>query len=121
MVMADLLSDVGYAVSRVESGHGAILLLEHSEFDVIVSDWNMDDGNGADIYRWIVQSKPHLAERVVKIAGKLREAFGEKVIIIGFSSHDTEADRQRAQEAGFNHYLPKPVEIKEIERLLQSH
>jgi CheY-like chemotaxis protein len=73
MVIADLLSEAGYAVSRVESGHGAILLLEHSEFDVIVSDWNMDDGNGADIYRWIMQTKPHLAERVVFLADEEAE------------------------------------------------
>src|SRR6185436_16798124 len=73
MAMADLLSDAGYAVSRVDSGHGAILLLEHSEFDVIVSDWNMDDGSGADIYRWIVQSKPWLADRVVFLADEVSE------------------------------------------------
>jgi CheY-like chemotaxis protein len=70
MVMADLFFDAGYAVSRVDSGHGAILLLENAEFDVIVTDWNMDDGSGADIYRWIVQVKPWLAERVVFLAGE---------------------------------------------------
>ena len=68
MVMADLLGEAGFAVSRVESGHGAILLLEHGEFDVIVADWNMDDGNGADVYRWIALTKPWLAERVVFLA-----------------------------------------------------
>jgi CheY-like chemotaxis protein len=73
MAMADLFSEAGYAVSRVDSGHGAILLLEHSEFDVIVSDWNMDDGNGADVYRWIVQSKPWLADRVVFLADEESE------------------------------------------------
>jgi CheY-like chemotaxis protein len=65
MVMSDLLAGAGFAVSWVESGHGAILLLEHEDFDVIVTDWNMDDGNGADVYRWIAQVKPWLAERVV--------------------------------------------------------
>jgi CheY-like chemotaxis protein len=68
MVMSDLFTDAGYAVSRVDNGHGAILLLEHHDFDVIVTDWNMDDGNGADIYRWLVQVKPWLAERVVFLA-----------------------------------------------------
>jgi two-component system chemotaxis response regulator CheY len=68
MVMADLLNEAGYAVSRVDSGHGAILLLENEEFDVIVTDWNMDDGNGADVYRWILLSKPWLADRVVFLA-----------------------------------------------------
>jgi CheY-like chemotaxis protein len=66
--MAGLLADAGYAVSRVDSGHGAIVLLDHEEFDVIVADWNMDDGNGADVYRWIAQVKPWLAERVVFLA-----------------------------------------------------
>jgi CheY-like chemotaxis protein len=68
MAMAELFGDAGYAVSRVDSGHGAILLLEHEDFDAIVTDWNMDDGNGADIYRWVVQVKPWLAERVVFLA-----------------------------------------------------
>jgi CheY-like chemotaxis protein len=68
MVMADLFADAGYAVSRVDSGHGAILLLQHSDFDVIVTDWNMDDGSGADLYRWVAQVKPWLAERVVFLA-----------------------------------------------------
>jgi len=65
VAMAELLGDAGYAVSRVDSGHGAIQLLEHEDFDVIVTDWNMDDGNGADMYRWIAQVKPWLTERVV--------------------------------------------------------
>jgi CheY-like chemotaxis protein len=73
MVMADLFGDAGYAVSKVESGHGAILLLEHSEFDVIVTDWNMDDGSGADVYRWILTVKPWLAERVVFLADEESE------------------------------------------------
>jgi len=68
VAMAELLADAGYAVSRVDNGHGAILLLEHQDFDVIVTDWNMDDGNGADIYRWIEQVKPWLCERVVFLA-----------------------------------------------------
>ena len=68
MVMADLFTEAGYAVSRVDSGHGAIVLLQHEEFDAIVTDWNMDDGSGADVYRWITQTKPHLAKRVVFLA-----------------------------------------------------
>jgi CheY-like chemotaxis protein len=68
VAMAELLADAGYAVSRVDSGHGAIQLLSHEDFDVIVADWNMDDGTGADLYRWVAQVKPWLAERVVFLA-----------------------------------------------------
>jgi CheY-like chemotaxis protein len=70
MVMADLLEQAGYAVSRVESGRAASTLLEHDEFDVIVVDWNMDDGSGADLYRWLCEYRPWLAERVVFLSGE---------------------------------------------------
>jgi CheY-like chemotaxis protein len=69
MVMADLFADAGYTVSKVESGNAAIAQLEKEDFDVIVTDWHMDEGSGADIYRWIVLSKPWLAERVVFLSG----------------------------------------------------
>ncbi len=69
MVMADLFSDSGYSVTRVESGHRAITQLEQDDFDVIVADWNMDDGSGADVYRWLREYKPWLAERVVFLSG----------------------------------------------------
>ena len=35
------------------SGHAAIVLLAHEDFDAIVADWQMDDGNGADVFRWL--------------------------------------------------------------------
>lgn len=68
MVMGDLLGE-SYAVTRVESGHGAITLLATEDFDAIVLDWHMDDGNGADVYRWIIANKPQLADRVVFLSG----------------------------------------------------
>lgn len=70
MVMADLFGEAGYAVTKVESGHGAILMLEEEEFDAVVVDWHMDGGNGADVYRWIITTKPWLADRVVFLSGE---------------------------------------------------
>jgi len=52
-VMAELFQDAGYGVVRVESGFGAIAILENEDFDVIVSDWHMDGGDGAELFRWI--------------------------------------------------------------------
>ncbi len=63
--MAHLLNDQGYAVTQMESGNQAIDMLDFKDFDTIVSDWHMHDGSGADLYRWIMQHKPHLAARVV--------------------------------------------------------
>ena len=70
MVMANLLEDAGYQVRKLDNGRAAIKLLEAEEdFDAIITDWQMDEGSGADIYRWIVRTKPWLAERVVFLSG----------------------------------------------------
>ena len=66
--MAHLLNAQGYAVTQMESGNQAIEMLNFKDFDTIVADWQMHDGSGADLYRWIVQHKPHLAGRVVFLA-----------------------------------------------------
>ena len=49
----------------MESGNQAIELLELRAFDIIVCDWHMHDGGGADVYRWLIKHKPHLASRIV--------------------------------------------------------
>lgn len=63
--MTDVLIATGYAVVSCESGNSAIAMLEHASFDAIVVDWHMDDGSGADVYRWLERHRPELAERVV--------------------------------------------------------
>lgn len=68
MVMGDLLGQT-YSVTRAENGNDAIAQLATEDFDAIVLDWHMDGGNGADVYRWIIEHKPQLAERVVFLSG----------------------------------------------------
>ncbi|HEU0032660.1 MAG TPA: response regulator [Kofleriaceae bacterium] len=70
MVMAEVLSDSGYAVTRVETGAAAIAQLEHDDFDAIVTDWHMDEVSGAEIHRWARDYKPWLAERFVFLSGE---------------------------------------------------
>jgi DNA-binding response OmpR family regulator len=65
VVMAELLTQAGYAVSQVDSMKAAIELAEFRDFDVIVIDWRMHDGTGLDLYKWISTHKTHLASRVV--------------------------------------------------------
>lgn len=64
-VMAELLTQAGYAVSQVDSARAAMELCEFRDFDVIVVDWRMHDGTGLDLYQWIQTNKTHLAPRVV--------------------------------------------------------
>ena len=52
-------------MTSVDSTKKAIELVEFRDFDVIVADWRMYDGGGKELYKWIVQHKPHLTARVV--------------------------------------------------------
>lgn len=64
-VMAGWFTEVGFRVTTVDSGNAAIDRLAAQEFDVIVTDWQMEDGSGAELYRWI---KTHKADHVDKVA-----------------------------------------------------
>jgi CheY-like chemotaxis protein len=68
LAMAELLTSSGYLVVDVEGGRAAQRALEQRDFDAIITDWHTHDGSGAELYRWIVSSKPHLAGRVVFLA-----------------------------------------------------
>ena len=63
--MAQVLRDLGFRVTAVESGNAAIAQLEDDDFDVILAAWHMADGSGADLHRWILTAKPWIVERLV--------------------------------------------------------
>ena len=67
-VMAELLTESGYLVVQADGGRAAQRALEARDFDAIVADWHMHDGSGAELYRWLLKARPHLAARVVFLA-----------------------------------------------------
>jgi len=67
-VMADWFTAVGFRVTTVDSGNAAIAELEEGRFDVIVTDWQMDDGSGAELHRWITANQPEHVDRIAILA-----------------------------------------------------
>ena len=74
--MSELLGELGYAVTAVETGNAAIARVDLEDFDAIVTDWHMDDGNGGDLFRWLITRKPWLADRVVFLSGDESDEVG---------------------------------------------
>jgi CheY-like chemotaxis protein len=72
-VMAELIEKHGFRVVRAESGGVAVERIEAQSFDVIVCDWQMDGGGGAEVYGWLKANKPWLADRVVFLSGGERD------------------------------------------------
>ena len=42
------------------------------------------------------------------------------MVLVALSGYNQESNRQQALEAGFDHYLVKPVSVEELEALLAS-
>lgn len=68
-VMAQMLDDVGFTVTACESGNAAIAHLEDGEFAVVVTDWYMPDGTGAELHAWLADQQPWMLDRLVILTG----------------------------------------------------
>jgi CheY-like chemotaxis protein len=83
------LKAVGYQVFVATDMASALSLASAVEFDVLLSDLALPDGNGWELMKRLS------AERYVRA--------------IAISAHNSPADLQRSVEAGFIEHLPKPL------------
>jgi two-component system CheB/CheR fusion protein len=97
-----LLQYAGYEVVTVYSGQQALAAAQAASFDVVVSDIGMPGMNGYE-----------LAER---LRGSDRYRATPMIAVTGFSMYD---DRDRALAAGFNAFLTKPVNPRDLISLVE--
>jgi two-component system, chemotaxis family, CheB/CheR fusion protein len=83
------LSTIGYKVFVATDMASALALAAAVEFDVLLSDLGLPDGNGWELLKQLS------AERRIRA--------------IAFSGYNSPADRQRSVEAGFLEHLAKPL------------
>jgi CheY-like chemotaxis protein len=97
------LDSLGH-VARVEHDPmRAISAVQEGRFDVFVLDIGLPVLDGYSLAR---QLRAHAGGRQAKY-----------VALTGYGSDN---DRQRGEEAGFDHYLVKPADLDELARLLQN-
>jgi PAS domain S-box-containing protein len=93
-------------VKSASSVSEALAVAALEEFDVVISDIGLPDGNGNDLFMNLRKRSPHL----------------KGIALTGFGM---EEDVARNQEVGFVTHLTKPVSIQALEgalrRLLQEH
>jgi CheY-like chemotaxis protein len=53
-------------------------------------------------------------------ARQIREALGDRVVLIALSGWAQEDDKRRARSAGFDHHLTKPADPEALEELIAS-
>ena len=89
----------GFAITKAGSGEEAIGLLQRLHFDLVITDFKMNDIDGV---------------QVMNMAKKLHPEI-EVIIITGFATVPSAVD---AMSRGAFYYLPKPIKLDELYSLI---
>ena len=103
-VLRQLLAEVGFAINEADSGDAALRLMRSRRFDGVISDIRMTGKDGNAFCRE-VRSDAALA----------------KTVMVASSASVYDGDRQAAECAGFDDFVPKPVKEQELFRVLERH
>jgi DNA-binding response OmpR family regulator len=99
--MSMLLEALGHEVRTEHDGPRALASIDDFKPDVVVLDIGLPGMSGFDVAREM----------------RKRDAT-KSVLLLALTGWGSEADRQSALDAGFDHHLTKPVAIDALEALL---
>ena len=89
------LKAVGYEVFVATDIASALTLAKAVQFDLLLSDLILPDGNGWDLMKTLHARHP-------------------RIPAIAFSGHNSVEDLQRSAQAGFSEHLPKPLDPERL-------
>jgi CheY-like chemotaxis protein len=99
-IISRLLSTRGYHIQIANDMGSALRLAQQMQFDLLVSDLGLPDGDGLDLMR-----------QLGKTCGPRRG--------IALSGYGMEHDLARSREAGFLEHLTKPVDLSKLEEAIE--
>ncbi len=102
-VLGKLFEALGQEVATAGDADAALKLARARRPHVIFSDIAMPNVNGYELARRL-RSEPGL----------------EGCTLVALTGYSQDGDRQRAQDAGFDHYLVKPVSIEALQDMLAA-
>ncbi|MEI7460370.1 MAG: response regulator [Pirellula sp.] len=103
LMLSTLLKAAGHDVQTASDGRTAISVALDFEPNAVLMDNSMPGMSGLEV------------AKQMRLEPKLKDA-----ILIALTGHGDEADRQRSFEAGFDHHLVKPADIRVIRELLKT-
>lgn len=99
--LASLLQLLGYELQTAADGLRGLDTAERFRPDCVVLDIDLPGLDGLDIARRL-----------------RREPWGRETLLIATTGWDREEDRSAAMVAGFDHFLPKPLNLDALIALL---
>ena len=101
--LAELMRMQGFAVEIALDGNAALASAETRRPAVVLLDLGLPGLDGYEV-----------ARRLRQLPG-----LGE-ALVVALSGYGRDEDRRRGREAGIDHYLVKPVELRELEKVLAN-
>lgn len=98
-VLLKVLSNRNYKVTEADSAGKAAALAIENQFDLIISDIGLPDGDGYELFRTIREKSPSI----------------KGIALTGYGAKD---DFARSKDSGFDAQLTKPVKIQALEAAL---
>ena len=95
------LSSDGWDVTPALNAKTAAALLAGTEYDLVLLDINLPDGNGYDLCRLVKPEHPD-------------------TVVIFLTANDQESDQLRGYEAGAVDYITKPFSIEALQRKIRA-
>jgi PAS domain S-box-containing protein len=98
-----LLRDAGHDVRMAHDGPTALEAARNYRPDVVLLDIGLPELDGYEVAKRMRQ-QPVL----------------QNVVLVAMTGYGQESDRERAQEAGFDHHLVKPARFEQIQKILAA-
>ena len=103
LTLATILGEEGYEVHTILRGDEVMALCRYLRPDVVIADVDMPGMSGYAVARELRERHGSLAPLLIAVSGKWTK----------------ESDRMLGQAVGFDHYLLKPAEPRELLAILQ--
>ena len=98
------LKRLGYGLRAATTVHAALEAWEQEPFDLVLLDIRLPDGDGYALAREL----------------RSREVRGRRVPIVAMTGSTEPGDRERCVAAGMDEYIPKPVDLGLLCRVVES-
>ncbi len=103
-LVCEILSAQGFSTERAVDGEEAIKKAEKEKFDLIIMDIALPGMDGIEVTK-IIKSKPNY----------------KFVPVIALTAYAMKGDRERFIEAGFDDYVPKPIDVSEFMKIIRKY
>lgn len=108
VVLNTLFKQLSVSAELVTTGAEALSILEkrHADFSLVLMDLGLPDADGTEI-----------AEKIREME---RSTGATPLYLCAVTGHNTPEKRAKCRHAGMDHFLPKPILLKDLALLLEA-